>query len=76
MVMRPEIVKKDNELKRGLPYGTYPRLLLAWLNTEAVRTKERTIILGHSLSEFMRQLDLIPEPGIRFLVIPSSSSDN
>lgn len=64
MVMRPGIIKKDNEFKRiGLPYGTYPRLLLAWLNTEAVKTKERTIVLGSSLSEFMRHLDLTPAGG-------------
>lgn len=26
----------------GLPYGTIPRLLLAWLTTEAVKTKSRS----------------------------------
>ncbi|MCH6556231.1 MAG: phosphoenolpyruvate carboxylase, partial [Chloroflexi bacterium] len=41
----------------GLPYGSIPRLLLAWLTTEAVRTKERKIVMGHSLSDFMRELD-------------------
>jgi hypothetical protein len=47
----------------GLPYGTVPRLLTAWMTTEAVRTKERTLTLGHTLSEFMTQLDLIPTGG-------------
>ena len=47
----------------GLPYGTYPRLLLAWLTTEAVRTKEHVIILGPTLSGFMSQLGLIPTGG-------------
>ena len=41
-----------------LPYGSLPRLLLAWLCTEAVRTQNRVLILGSSLSEFMRKLDL------------------
>ena len=41
-----------------LPYGSLPRLLLAWLSTEAVRTRSREIVLGKSLSEFMRKLDL------------------
>lgn len=41
-----------------LPYGNIPRLLLAWLCTEAVRTRERTIVLGRSLSQFMTKLDL------------------
>jgi Plasmid encoded RepA protein len=47
----------------GLPYGTVPRLLLAWLTTEAVRTKSRELVLGDSLSAFMRQLDLVPTGG-------------
>lgn len=47
----------------GLPYGTIPRLLMAWVTTEAVRTKEPTLILGPSLSHFMRQLDLVPTGG-------------
>jgi hypothetical protein len=47
----------------GLPYGSVPRLLLAWVTTEAVRTKERDLILGESLSEFMRKLGLVPTGG-------------
>jgi hypothetical protein len=44
----------------GYPYGTIPRLLLFWMTTEAVRTKNRRLQLGHSLSNFMRELGLIP----------------
>ena len=47
----------------GLPYGTVPRLLLAWLTTEAVRTRERELVLGDTLSRFMAQLDMIPTGG-------------
>lgn len=49
--------------KFGLPYGVYPRLLLSWLVTEAVRTKSPEIILGPSLSKFMFELGLIPSGG-------------
>ena len=49
--------------KAGIPYGTIPRLLLAWLTTEAVIKKERKIILGDSLNQFMRQLELVPTGG-------------
>lgn len=49
--------------KIGLPYGTIPRLLLAWITTEAVKTKSRELVLGDSLSEFMRQLGLVPTGG-------------
>lgn len=47
----------------GLPYGSTPRLLMAWLSTEAVRTRERTVILGDTLSEFMRALGMTPTGG-------------
>lgn len=47
----------------GLPYGSIPRLLMAWITTEAVRTKEKEIILGETLSEFMEKLGLVPTGG-------------
>lgn len=53
----------------GLPYGSIPRLLLAWVTTEAVRTKQRELVLGDTLSGFMRQLDLVPTGG-RWGTIP------
>ena len=46
-----------------LPYGNIPRLLLAWLCTEAVRTRSRELVLGRSLSEFMRKLDIYSDSG-------------
>ena len=39
-----------------LPFGNLPRLLMAWVCTEAVRTQSRELNLGRSLSEFMRSL--------------------
>lgn len=47
----------------GLPFGIYPRLLLSWLTTEAVRTREPELVLGPTLSRFMNQLGLIPTGG-------------
>jgi hypothetical protein len=47
----------------GLPYGTYPRLLLAWISTEAVRTKNPELVLGKSLAGFMSELGLMPTGG-------------
>ena len=46
-----------------LPYGNLPRLLLAWVSTEAVRTKSRELVLGKSLSEFMRTLGVYSSDG-------------
>lgn len=47
----------------GLPYGSIPRLLLAWITTAAVQTKERELVLGDSLSGFMRELGIVPSGG-------------
>ena len=44
--------------KIGLPYGSVPRLLLAWVTTEAVKTKTRELELGDSMSAFMAELGL------------------
>lgn len=56
--------KRDNETGKFLhPYGTKPRLLLAWLITEAVRKRERTILLGNSFDELMRNIGLDPRTG-------------
>ncbi len=49
--------------KIGLPYGSIPRLLMAWITTEAVKTKNRELVLGESLSGFLRELGLIPSGG-------------
>lgn len=49
---------------RGLPYGIYPRLIMCWLTREALRRKDmpldeaRTIPLGSSLADFMRDLGM------------------
>ena len=48
-----------------LPYGNFPRLLLAWVCTEAVRTQSRVLVLGRSLSAFMRKLDIYTQSGGR-----------
>ena len=46
-----------------LPFGNLPRLLLAWVSTEAVKTGRRELVLGKSLSEFMRTLDIYSNSG-------------
>ena len=47
-----------------LPFGNLPRLILAWLSTEAVRTQNREIVLGRSLSDFMRELGIYSSGGV------------
>ena len=50
-------------INNKLPYGNLPRLLLAWVCTEAVRTRKRELVLGRSLSEFMRTLGIDSDSG-------------
>ena len=46
-----------------LPFGNLPRLLLAWVSTEAIRTQDRKLILGPSLSSFMQELWINSDSG-------------
>jgi len=61
------LIRSGYDLKKqqpyGLPYGPIARLLLYWITAEAVRTKSRTLSLGHSLSDFIRELGLNTETG-------------
>ena len=47
----------------GVPYGSLPRLILVWLISEAVRTQNKEVFLGNSLSAFMRELGIEPVTG-------------
>lgn len=48
----------DDGTPYGHPYGTIPRLLMYWMTTEALRTKNPKLELGNSLAEFMEELGL------------------
>ena len=50
-------------LGNKLPFGNLPRLGLAWVSTEAVRTQSPVLFLGKSLSEFMRALGVYDSSG-------------
>jgi hypothetical protein len=49
----------------GVPYGTYPRLLLAWMSTAALRQNTRHLALDTSIEAFMSQLGLTLSGGPR-----------
>jgi Plasmid encoded RepA protein len=65
LVVQPGMTIDSEGVPRpiGYPYGTVPRLVLTWLSTEAVRTKSPELVLGESLAEFMRSLELTPTGG-------------
>ena len=68
---RTQYVRRNGPYKLGmtagldnkLPFGNIPRLMLAWVCTEAVQTRSREIVLGRSLSEFMRKLGMQDDSG-------------
>ena len=43
-------------VQQPIPYGANPRLVLAWLNTQAVKTRSPIIPVGDSAAEFLRML--------------------
>ena len=59
-----EFIRKNGNLTlslyspSGLPYGSIPRLVIAFIVTEAIRKKTRTIFLGQTLADFLSQLGL------------------
>lgn len=71
MMMQPGYVldKLNMPHSVGLPYGTKPRLIMNYICSEAVKKRSQEIVLGKSLSEFMRQLGLEPTGG-RWGTIP------
>ena len=50
------ILSRTGEYK--LPFGTLPRLLVAWVSTEGLKTQSPVLVLGKSLAEFMGKLGL------------------
>lgn len=50
-------------VQQPIPYGTTPRLMLAWMNTYAVRFNSPEIPVGDSASEFLRMLGKTPNGG-------------
>ena len=68
---RLQYVRQNGPYKLGmiagtdnkLPFGNLPRLLLAWVCTEALQTQKRDLILGPSLLAFMRQLGMTSNSG-------------
>lgn len=63
--MKQEVVQTGNSRRTiqtpvslGYPYGSIPRLLLAWMGKEVKIHKNRELILGRSLVSFMAELGM------------------
>jgi hypothetical protein len=56
---KPVVERVDGQQRLvvlGVPYGSLPRLVLIHIMTEAVRSKSRLVVLGHSFAEWMRRM--------------------
>lgn len=59
MVVHPgRIIRPDGSRIYGYPFGVIPRLLMSWMATEAVATRDPVLDLGTSALRFMRVLDM------------------
>lgn len=66
-----EFVRKNGEYtltilspsEIGLPYGCYPRLILAWVCTEVIQKQSRHLDLGPSLRQFLKKLGITSSGG-------------
>ena len=54
----PGMTGERGQEDTAYPFGVYPRYLLTWMSTEAVRTRSPELHLGNSLSDFIRKLGL------------------
>jgi len=52
-------------VSRGIPYGGLARLLLAYVLTEAKKTRSQTVDLGRTLSAFCKRVAITPSGGRR-----------
>jgi hypothetical protein len=48
----------------GLPHGRWPRLILMYLTTQAVRTQSRVVRLDASMKQFMRNFGIASTGGV------------
>ena len=62
-VVKGRTVTKQVPVSLGYPYGSIPRLLLAWVGKEVKQHQNREIQLGHSLVDFMRELGMTTSTG-------------
>ncbi|MEL7530511.1 MAG: replication protein RepA [Bacteroidota bacterium] len=59
---------RSDWVEMGLPYGPKSRLILAHINTQAVKTQSREIEVGASLTQFIKRLGLANK-GSNFKII-------
>ncbi len=60
LIVQPgmRILPNGTAISIGVPYGSRARLILLYLQTEALKTKSREIKLGRSLHDWLRRLEI------------------
>ena len=74
LIVQPGLraVRDSEPVSVGVPYGSRARLIMLFLQTEALRTGSREIELGRSLHAWLRRLE-IPIGGKSMKDVPRSS---
>jgi hypothetical protein len=52
-------------VEQPLPYGTTPRLVMVHVSSEAIRTQQRSVEIGHSVRQFLTALGMPTSGGER-----------
>ena len=68
LILQPKAIGADEHGQielAGLPYGPKARLILMYVQSYAIRHRTRTVVLGDSMSEWLRRLGLTPSGGER-----------
>jgi hypothetical protein len=62
LIVEPGVVldERSNTVRYGVPYGSRARLILLYLQSEAIRTGSRAISLGASMHDWMAKLGVNP----------------
>lgn len=59
LMIEPGSMKRgDKTIKYGVPYGSRARMILLYLQTEAVKTGSREIALGRSMRDWMERMNV------------------
>lgn len=59
MIVEPGIVPEANGSKKyGVPFGSRARIIMCFLQTEAVKNQSRVVSLGNSMTDWMRRMGI------------------
>src|SRR3546814_11694319 len=50
----------ESSVRYGVPYGSRARLIMFYLQTEAIKTRSRVIRLGNSMTDWMGRMGINP----------------